>query len=81
MSATESAFIQELFDLEVTAKAEKNKLLPRITKLCALAEVYIEETKEVKLAMLKDVEDDVLDMRGKPPPQWEVDPFLCYLKA
>ena len=81
MSATESAFIQELFDLEVTAKAQKNKLLPRITKLCALAEAYVAETKEVKLAMLKDVEGEVLETRTKPPPQWEVDPFLCYLKA
>ena len=79
MSAAESAFVEALSDLEVTAKAAKSKLHPRITALCALAEAYLHETKELKLAMLKDVEDDV--MSSSALSQWEIDPFVCYLKA
>lgn len=81
MNNAESAFVEALSELEVVARAAKSKLHPCITELCRLAETYMREIKELKLAMLKDVEDEIADNAAPLRLQWEIDPFTCYTKA
>jgi hypothetical protein len=81
MKTAESAFTEALSELEVVAKASKSKLHPRIVELCGLVETFMRENNELKLAMLKDVENDIASKETNSPSQWEINPFVYYLKA
>ena len=62
MNTAESAFVAALSELEVAAKAAKSKLHPRNIRSCvALPIRYMRKNKELKLALLKEVEDEIAD--------------------
>ena len=81
MVTAESAFVEALSELEVLACATKSAQYMRITELCRLAEAFVVETREIKLAMLKDVEDEIAHDAAHMQKQWEIDPFACYTRA